>query len=115
MWRAISPGSIEDLNFWAGTRSLYAELVQGMTNFEIAETFYNSIFNSHFGHRSIRNEYAFVFSPQGDVPPVDMGRVVNHYPIGTTLVRHSHSSSKTMPLTSPTRTLLGTSTALLRR
>jgi isocitrate dehydrogenase kinase/phosphatase len=44
-----------------------------MTNFEIAETFYNSIFNSHFGHRSIRNEYAFVFSPQGDVPPVDMG------------------------------------------
>ena len=52
-----------------------------MTNFEIAETFYNSIFNSHFGHRSIRNEYAFVFSPQGDVPPVDMGRVVNHFAV----------------------------------
>ena len=71
--RHIAGDHIEDLTFWAATRSLYAELVQGMTNFEIAETFYNSIFNSHFGHRSIRNEYAFVFSPQGDVPPVDMG------------------------------------------
>ena len=80
--RLIAGDQIEDLTFWAETRSLYADLVQGMTNFEIAETFYNSIFNSHFGHRSIRNEYAFVFSPQGDVPPVDMGRVVNHYSVG---------------------------------
>ena len=79
--RHIAGDQIEELSFWADTRSLYAELVRGMTNFEIAETFYNSIFNSHFGHRSIRNEYAFVFSPQGDVPPVDMGRVVNHYAV----------------------------------
>jgi isocitrate dehydrogenase kinase/phosphatase len=78
--RLIAGDQIEDLTFWAETRSLYADLVQGMTNFEIAETFYNSIFNSHFGHRSIRNEYAFVFSPQGDVPPVDMGRVGQSLP-----------------------------------
>jgi len=79
--RHIAGEHIDDLNFWSGTRSIYANLVRGMTNFEIAETFYNSIFNSHFGHRAIRNEYAFVFSPQGDVPPVDIGRVVNHYPV----------------------------------
>jgi isocitrate dehydrogenase kinase/phosphatase len=79
--RHIAGEHIDDLNFWSGTRSIYANLVRGMTNFEIAETFYNSIFNSHFGHRAIRNEYAFVFSPQGDVPPVDMGRVVNHYAV----------------------------------
>jgi len=79
--RQIAGEHIDDLGFWAATRSIYASLVQGMTNFEIAETFYNSIFNSHFGHRAIRNEYAFVFSPQGDVPPVDMGRVVNRYPV----------------------------------
>ena len=79
--RQIAGDQIEELPFWADTRALYAELVKGMTNFEIAETFYNSIFNSHFGHRSIRNEYAFVFSPQGDVPPVDMGRVVNHFAV----------------------------------
>ncbi len=79
--RHIAGDRIEELSFWSETRALYAELVKGMTNFEIAETFYNSIFNSHFGHRSIRNEYAFVFSPQGDVPPVDMGRVVNHFAV----------------------------------
>jgi isocitrate dehydrogenase kinase/phosphatase len=77
--RHIAGDHIEELSFWSDTRAIYAKLVKGMTNFEIAETFYNSIFNSHFGHRSIRNEYAFVFSPQGDVPPVDMGRVVRHY------------------------------------
>ena len=85
--RHIAGPHINDLNFWSGTRGIYASLVQGMTNFEIAETFYNSIFNSHFGHRAIRNEYAFVFSPQGDVPPVDMGRVVNHYPVAGDLGR----------------------------
>ena len=83
--RHIAGDQIEELTFWADTRVLYAELVKGMTNFEIAETFYNSIFNSHFGHRSIRNEYAFVFSPQGDVPPVDMGRVVNHFAVNRDL------------------------------
>ena len=77
--RHIAGDQIENLRFWADTRAIYAKLVQGMTNFEIAETFYNSIFNSHFGHRSIRNDYAFVFSPQGDVPSVDIGRVVRHY------------------------------------
>jgi len=79
--RHIAGDHIEELSFWSDTRAIYAKLVKGMTNFEIAETFYNSIFNSHFGHRSIRNEYAFVFSPQGDVPPVDMGRVVRHSPV----------------------------------
>ena len=79
--RHIAGDHIEELGFWSDTRAIYAKLVKGMTNFEIAETFYNSIFNSHFGHRSIRNEYAFVFSPQGDVPPVDMARVVSHYSV----------------------------------
>jgi isocitrate dehydrogenase kinase/phosphatase len=50
-----------------------------MTNFEIAETFYNSIFNAVFEHRWIRDDYAFVFSPQGDMPPVDVRRVLNQY------------------------------------
>ena len=36
--RVIAGDQIEDLTFWAATRNLYAELVQGMTNFEIAET-----------------------------------------------------------------------------
>jgi isocitrate dehydrogenase kinase/phosphatase len=75
----IAQDRLHDLEFWAETRDLYAELVRGMTNFEIAETFYNSIFNAVFEHRWIRYDYAFVFSPQGDMPPVDVRRVLNQY------------------------------------
>ena len=75
----IAQDRLLDLDFWAETRDLYAELVRGMTNFEIAETFYNSIFNAVFEHRWIRDDYAFVFSPQGDMPPVDVRRVLNQY------------------------------------
>ena len=75
----IAQDRLHNLDFWAETRDLYAELVRGMTNFEIAETFYNSIFNAVFEHRWIRDDYAFVFSPQGDMPPVDVRRVLNQY------------------------------------
>jgi len=75
----IAQHRLHDLEFWTETRDLYAELVRGMTNFEIAETFYNSIFNAVFEHRWIRDDYAFVFSPQGDMPPVDVRRVLNQY------------------------------------
>lgn len=74
--RYIADDRLCDLDFWTETRAVYAELVRGMTNFEIAETFYNSIYNAVFGHRRIRDEHAFVFSPQGDMPPVDVSRVV---------------------------------------
>ena len=75
----IAQDKLKDLQFWTETRDIYASLVRGMTNFEIAETFYNSIFNSTFGHRWIQDDYAFVFSPQGDMPPVDVRRVVRQY------------------------------------
>lgn len=72
----IAGDRLKDLSFWTETRGVYAGLVKGMTNFEIAETFYNSIYNAVFHHRRIRDEHAFVFSPQGDMPPVDVSRVV---------------------------------------
>lgn len=75
----IADDRISDFVFWTETRAVYVELVRGMTNFEIAETFYNSIYNSVFGHHRIRNEHAFVFSPQGDMPPVDVRRVVKRF------------------------------------
>ena len=60
--RLIAGDHIEDLTFWAGTRSLYAELVQGMTNFEIAETFYNSIFNYFSNYWSSSYGWKFIIS-----------------------------------------------------
>ena len=39
----IAADRLHDLDFWAETRDIYAQLVRGMTNFEIAETYYLSL------------------------------------------------------------------------
>jgi isocitrate dehydrogenase kinase/phosphatase len=76
---------LQDVSFWTETRAHYAALIEGHNNFEIAETFFNSIYCSVFSHRKIRDEYAFVFSPQGDIPPATDLRVYRRYPLKTTL------------------------------
>ena len=43
---------------------MYSRLIDGHNNFEIAETFFNSVYCAVFKHRKIRDEYAFVFSPR---------------------------------------------------
>lgn len=76
----IAGNELEEHTLWIETRKVYAKLVEGISNFEIAETFYNSVYNAIFKHKQIRDEYAFVFSPQGDMPPVDVSKVVRRYP-----------------------------------
>jgi isocitrate dehydrogenase kinase/phosphatase len=68
--KLIAGDRLHDLHFWSEARAHYAALVDGHNNFEIAETFFNSIYCSTFSHRKIRDEYAFVFSPQSDMPAV---------------------------------------------
>jgi isocitrate dehydrogenase kinase/phosphatase len=75
----IAGEELSDFEFWRDARGIYEELIQGHNNFEIAETFYNSIYCAVFKHRQIRNEYAFVFSPQGDMPPADVSKVYGTY------------------------------------
>ncbi len=75
----IAGERLRDLEFWRSVRAVYAELISGHTNFEIAETFFNSIYCATFKHRRIRDEYAFVFSPQGDLPSSDIRRVYRTY------------------------------------
>ena len=67
--------------FWRDARRVYAGLVRGHNNFEIAETFFNSVFNCVFDHGRLRNDYAFVFSSQGDIPLSDTSRVLRYYRI----------------------------------
>lgn len=62
---------LHDLEFWREAKKAYAELIAGLSNSEIAETFFNSVYGAVFKHRKIRDEYVFVFSPQGDMPPPD--------------------------------------------
>lgn len=75
----IAGQDLHDLEFWREARKIYARLIDGHNNFEIAETFYNSVYCAVFKHRKIRDEYAFVFSPHGDMPPADVSKVYRTY------------------------------------
>ena len=81
----IAGEQLHDFEFWREARAVYARLIEGHNNFEIAETFFNSVYCAVFKHRKIRDEYAFVFSPHGDMPPVDMSSVYKTYRLEGTL------------------------------
>ena len=75
----IAGDQLHDFSFWGEAKDIYSELIEGHNNFEIAETFFNSVYCTAFKHRKIRDEYAFVFSPQGDMPPADVSKVYRTY------------------------------------
>ncbi|MEH6592147.1 MAG: bifunctional isocitrate dehydrogenase kinase/phosphatase [Halioglobus sp.] len=77
----IAGDQLRDFVFWREARQVYADLIKGHNNFEIAETFFNSVYCIAFKHRKIRDEHAFVFSPQGDMPPVNIDEVYRLYPV----------------------------------
>ena len=81
----IAGDELRDLDFWRAARERYSELIEGHSNFEIAETFFNSMYCSVFKHRKIRDEYAFVFSPLGDMPPSDVSKVYRIYQLDCAL------------------------------
>lgn len=47
--------------FWAGAKSEYSLLIRNLSNFEIAETFFNSVYCKFFDHEHISNRYIFVY------------------------------------------------------
>lgn len=81
----IAGDRLRDFKYWTEARDHYAGLIEGHNNFEIAETFFNSVYCAAFSHRKIRNEHAFVFSPQGDMPPVSNHKVYRSYRVQDTL------------------------------
>ena len=79
----IAGDQLRDFVFWSEARKVYARLIEGHNNFEIAETFFNSVYCVAFKHRKIRNEHAFVFSPQGDMPSVNYNEVYRSYSLAS--------------------------------
>jgi isocitrate dehydrogenase kinase/phosphatase len=75
----IAGAQLRELDFWREARQRYGQLINGYNNFEIAETFFNSVYCAVFKHLKIRDEYAFVFSPHGDMPPADVSKVYRTY------------------------------------
>ena len=83
----IAGEQLRDLDFWRDARATYSDLIVGHNNFEIAETFFNSVYCAVFKHRRIRDEYAFVFSPLGDMPPADVSKVYRTYQLDGELAK----------------------------
>ncbi|KAE8438124.1 bifunctional isocitrate dehydrogenase kinase/phosphatase [Vreelandella piezotolerans] len=51
---------------WQEARGHYAQLISQRLDYELAETFFNSLFCSVFQHRHIRNDWMFVYSSRED-------------------------------------------------
>lgn len=58
--RNLAGAHIHNLATWQKMRQDYAQLISQYSNFEIAESFYNSVFCKVFAHQHITNDYAFV-------------------------------------------------------
>lgn len=52
-------------NFWPNAKHAYSAIIKGLSSFEIAETFFNSIYCKFFDHEHISNDNIFVY-PSAD-------------------------------------------------
>lgn len=53
---------------WREAKAHYAELIDQRLDYELAETFFNSLFCSVFHHRHIRDDWMFVYSSRDSAP-----------------------------------------------
>jgi len=58
--REVTSKDVNDLEIWRQARTAYAQLIENHSNYEIAETFFNSIFCGLFEHENIHDRYMFV-------------------------------------------------------
>jgi isocitrate dehydrogenase kinase/phosphatase len=54
---------LQDRSLWRGAKGEYAKLVESHNNFEIAQTFFNSVYCFVFAHEKIRDVHSFVVVP----------------------------------------------------
>ena len=74
------------LELWAEAKTAYQTLIQNHSNYDIAETFFNSIFCAHFDHRHIHDRYMFVKpSRNEDEKPLKDYSIYITYPVASNL------------------------------
>ncbi|MBZ0331070.1 bifunctional isocitrate dehydrogenase kinase/phosphatase [Halomonas sp. ANAO-440] len=60
--RSFADEDLTHCECWREARNHYAELISQRLDYELAETYFNSMFCSIFHHRHIRNDWMFVYS-----------------------------------------------------
>ncbi len=64
MLNTMVNNALDNLELWREVRGHYEQLIRQHSNYEIAETFFNSVFCKVFGHHHISDDFAFVTSSQ---------------------------------------------------
>lgn len=81
----------QDDQFWIAMKQAYSVLLNGHPQFELAETFYNSVIGRVFRHKKIDNALMFVQPNQCFLPGRDREKVIHSFD-PTTTVRQMYES-----------------------
>jgi len=66
--RTFEHDTLTHCECWLEARGHYSELISQRLDYELAETYFNSMFCSIFHHRHIRNDWMFVYSSREGAP-----------------------------------------------
>ena len=75
----------KDEQFWQALKKAFAIHLEGHPQFELAETFYNSVIGRLFKHRKIENAMMFVLPSRCFLPGQDRHKVVHSFDTTTTV------------------------------
>ncbi len=79
---AIARDEAPDLESWRAARSAYAGLCAELPEWELAETFFNSVYCRLRDHADIRNENLFVRPASAEHSPASFDDLFRVYPLG---------------------------------
>lgn len=75
----IAGGLLQDRVLWRDSKREYAMLVDTHSNYEIAQTFFNSVYCYVFGHEKIRDVHSFVMAPDTNPKSLDDEVIFTQY------------------------------------
>ena len=75
----------KDVEFWHALKAAFANLIESHPQYELAETFYNSVIGKVFRHRSIDNNIMFVLPSRCFLPGQDRAKVIHSFDTKTTV------------------------------
>lgn len=75
----------KDRQFWALLKKAFAELIENHPQYELAETFYNSVIGKVFRHKSIDNSIMFVMSGRCFLAGQDRHKVIHSFDTNSTV------------------------------
>ncbi len=79
MAESIIGHSLHDRDLWSRAKKEYEHLVETHNNYEITQTFFNSVYCLEFEHENIRDMYSFVDTPTERLKDLDPESIYTEY------------------------------------